>query len=410
MIKLKIKKAALILKNQGLDVLVYRVLEKRIAQKQKLSVNSKHAIPKISLISGEEFLSVDFIQKPYIPLLKKRETKIISWVMPQPASGGGHQNIFRFIEYLEKAGYTNIIYIIGNPQDLSTEAAEAAVSQYCSAQKMTFHIYDKDTVDANVDAIFATSWETAYHVFNIETEALKYYFVQDFEPLFFPVGTRYILAENTYRFGFKGITAGNWLKKKLEVDYKMNCESYDFGADKKLYHITNTEKRDGVFFYTRPSTERRGFELGIMALSLFHREYPDVTIHFAGEDVSQYGIPFPYINHKTLKLSELNSIYNQCATALVISLTNMSLLPLELLASGTVPVVNEGNNNQLVSDNSFICYTVSTPVEIANNLKHSFLENNHSQLAERLNNSVVDGAWDVAGEKLVKILGDDLHA
>ena len=63
MIKLKIKKAALILKNQGLDVLVYRVLEKRIAQKQKLSVNSKHAIPKISLISGEEFLSVDFIQK-----------------------------------------------------------------------------------------------------------------------------------------------------------------------------------------------------------------------------------------------------------------------------------------------------------------------------------------------------------
>ena len=404
MIKLKIKKAALILKNQGLDVLVYRVLEKRIAQKQKLSVNSKHAIPKISLISGEEFLSVDFIQKPYIPLLKKRETKIISWVMPQPASGGGHQNIFRFIEYLEKAGYTNIIYIIGNPQDLSTEAAEAAVSQYCSAQKMTFHIYD------NVDAIFATSWETAYHVFNIETEALKYYFVQDFEPLFFPVGTRYILAENTYRFGFKGITAGNWLKKKLEVDYKMNCESYDFGADKKLYHITNTEKRDGVFFYTRPSTERRGFELGIMALSLFHREYPDVTIHFAGEDVSQYGIPFPYINHKTLKLSELNSIYNQCATALVISLTNMSLLPLELLASGTVPVVNEGDNNQLVSDNSFICYTVSTPVEIANNLKHSFLENNHSQLAERLNNSVVDGAWDVAGEKLVKILGDDLHA
>ncbi len=72
--------------------------------------------------------------------------------------------------------------------------------------------------------------------------------------------------------------------------------------------------------------------------------------------------------------------------------------------------MNDGDNNQLVSDNSFICYTVSTPVEIANNLKHSFLENNHSQLAERLNNSVVDGAWDVAGEKLVKILGDDLHA
>ena len=74
MIKLKIKKAALILKNQGLDALALKVLEKRIAKKQKSSVNSKHIIPKISLISGEDYLSVDFIQKPYIPISKKRET------------------------------------------------------------------------------------------------------------------------------------------------------------------------------------------------------------------------------------------------------------------------------------------------------------------------------------------------
>jgi hypothetical protein len=31
----------------------------------------------------------------------------------------------------------------------------------------------------------------------------------DFEPWFYPMGTDYVLAENTYRFNFYGFTAGN---------------------------------------------------------------------------------------------------------------------------------------------------------------------------------------------------------
>ena len=60
------------------------------------------------------------------------------------------------------------------------------------------------------DAVFATGWETAYPVFNDAGDARKCYFVQDFEPLFYPVGSEYVLAENTYRFNFFGITAGKW--------------------------------------------------------------------------------------------------------------------------------------------------------------------------------------------------------
>lgn len=404
----KVKKALSILKHEGVTVLLHKLLGKRIEQKQKKPTNSKGSTTKIPLISNDSFLSVDFVNNPYEVVKLSRKTKIISWIMPQPASGGGHQNIFRFIEYLENAGFKNRIYITGNPLDLSTQAAELAVSNYCTAKELEFYIFNKECVKNDSDIFFATSWETAYDVFNIETNALKYYFVQDFEPLFYPVGTKYILAENTYRFGFKGITAGKWLAHKLHNDYGMKCDSYDFGANKELYHVVNTGKREGVFFYTRPSTERRGFELGVMALDLFHRKFPDVIIHFAGEDVSMYDIPFPYINHKTLKLSELNAIYNQCSTALVISLTNMSLLPLELLASGTIPVVNEGDNNTMVSSNPLIDYTVASPREIANHLIESFKKNNYSQLSQQLSASIIDNAWDIAGQKLIDILQEDL--
>src|SRR5690606_37442928 len=76
----------------------------------------------------------------------------------------------------------------------------------------TFEVYDPAKgVGPDVDAIFATAWETAYPVFVDPSTARRLYFVQDFEPTFYATGSNSVLAENTYRFGFHGITAGRWL-------------------------------------------------------------------------------------------------------------------------------------------------------------------------------------------------------
>ncbi|MGC4441694.1 glycosyltransferase family 1 protein, partial [Streptococcus suis] len=57
----------------------------------------------------------------------------------------------------------------------------------------------------NQDVVFATSWDTAYAAFNLKEKNLhKFYFVQDFEPVFYGLGSRYKLAEATYKFGFYG--------------------------------------------------------------------------------------------------------------------------------------------------------------------------------------------------------------
>lgn len=402
----KIKKSLYIIKNEGFASLSIKALQKLQAKQQSSSESIAKKRQFVSLVDREDVMKADWSTHPYKPLYKKRDGKSIGWVMSPPGTGGGHQNIFRFIEYLDKAGYTNDVYLYSTFDDMSLDEARQNVSFYCNAKNLTFHYFD-DKHACNYDAMFATGWETAYPVFNLNTDALKYYFVQDFEPLFYPMGTDYILAENTYKFGFHGITAGGWLAEKLHSQYGMETSYYDFGADKSLYNITNKKHRKEIFFYARPVTERRGFDLGIMALEIFHKEMPDYIINFAGWDISEWAVPFPYINHKSLKLDELNKIYNNCSAALVVSLTNMSLLPLELLAAGVTPVVNEGPNNRLVSDNEYIKYTSSSPRALADAMIYAVKHNENSELAHQMHDSVDATAWDDAGKRLVSLLSKE---
>jgi hypothetical protein len=145
-----------------------------------------------------------------------------------------------------------------------------------------------------------------------------------------------------------------------------------------------------------------------MALELFHREMPDCTIHLAGWDVSEWHVPFPYVNHKAVPINELNDLYNQCSAALVMSLTNMSLLPLELLASGTIPVVNDGPNNRLVSDNENIKYVEPSPRALADALIESVQINELSERSVEISRSVPSGGWEQSGEKFISILEKEL--
>ena len=48
-----------------------------------------------------------------------------------------------------------------------------------------------------------------------ELPTRRLYFIQDFEPLFYPAGAEYVLAEETYRFGFRAITVGPMLADLL---------------------------------------------------------------------------------------------------------------------------------------------------------------------------------------------------
>ena len=192
--------------------------------------------------------------------------------------------------------------------------------------------------------------------------------MQDFEPAFYPASSNAILAEETYRFGFHGLTAGPWLSTKLRRDYGMSCDSFDLGVDLEIYRFDEAARRSGVVFYARPDTPRRGFELGMMALELLARRQPEIEIHLVGQPIRWRHPGFAFVDHGHLAPTELAALYQSCAAGLVLSLTNLSLLPNELLAAGCIPVMNDAENTRASCDNPCARFAGALPDQLADEL------------------------------------------
>jgi len=120
-----------------------------------------------------------------------------------------------------------------------------------------------------------------------------------------------------------------------------------------------------VFFYARPPTPRRAFELGLLVLNAVWERLPDVQFVLAGWDTAGYHIPFPHLNCGTLALDDLPDLYSQCDAALVLSLTNASLLPLELMSSGCAVVSNRGANVEWLLNDDVVMLAESSPEKLA---------------------------------------------
>lgn len=278
----------------------------------------------------------------------------VNWVVPPWGFGsGGHLNIFRFVHYLEQEGFDCRIVVVGEPQPLSSEQACKQINDWFFPLRGEVYLGIDSAPPAHIT--IATSWTTAYYVRAFQSTVHRCYFVQDFEPYFYAAGAEYAWAEETYRFGFFGITAGTWLKEKLAIEYGMRTEAFGFSFDSDLY--TQRKRREPeirrVFFYARPPTERRAFQMGMLVLDEVTRRIPDVKVIFAGWDVSEYHIPYEHLNCGVVGLDELPDLYSQCDLALVLSFTNLSLLPLELMACGTPVVSNRAPCTEwLLNDNN----------------------------------------------------------
>ena len=340
-------------------------------------------------------------------MLYKEDKKILNWVIPEMGIGsGGHINIFRFVQKLQDIGFKNRVYVFRCGALDSDEALKDFINQYYDLDTDTIELYHSVENMKPAHAIIATSWQTAYFVRKFDKVISKFYFVQDFEPYFYAVGSEYTFAENTYKFGLRGITAGDWLKDKLSNEYGMKTESFGFSYDKELYHVM--EKRDNknrLFFYARPVTPRRAFELGLLALTAVAQRIPDVEVIFAGWDVGGYKIPFTHLNAGSVKLEELSDLYSQCDMCLVLSNTNLSLLPLEVMASNSVAVCTKGDNSTWLVNEEIAVMVDFDPIVIADTLCY-YLEHKDelAKIREKGVKYAQATSWDEEAEKVKNAL------
>lgn len=356
------------------------------------------------MVATDDVVRADYIHHPYVTPAKKDKEKLkIGWVLSPLSHGAGGQNtITRFARHLKNAGHDVTFYIYEGVQAQSlSEAREILEKSF----KFDVSVKKIKSYEES-DALIATGWETVYPTFNIETDAHKFYFVQDFEPYFYGAGSRSVLAENTYKMNFYGITAGPWLMKKVG-EYGMRSDYFDFGADLDIYRpSTKIQKKKKICFYARPVTERRAFEIGVMALDIFKKKHPEYEIEFMGWDVSSFKIPFKYENRGILTHLELAELYHESAACLVLSLTNVSLLPLELVAAGCIPVMNEGENNRMVLHgmDQYVDYAATNPIELAEALCNAVERKNLDEYAEKATESVNSLSWDKSYEKVEQII------
>ncbi len=319
----------------------------------------------------------------------KRDDSVytVSWVIPPLGIGsGGHINIFRAIDHIGRQGIKSKVYIYGGNEGTATKDLRDFVQKYYGVDLKHNEIYPSVKMMDYSDAVIATSWITAYVVNNFDNAVSKFYFVQDFEPFFFAVGSNYYLAENTYKMGFRGITAGDWLKDKLRDEYKMETESFWFAYDKDLYKpYERKDNKNRIFFYARPYTERRAFEIGVLAFEVLAKRMPDVEILFMGQKLDDYKFAFNYVDKGIVDIRNLAEEYSQCDMCLVLSSTNLSLLPMEVMASNSVVVSNYGANNEWLLNEDNAILVECDPIKIADKLEY-YLKNKE-ELAKYRENS-----------------------
>ena len=276
----------------------------------------------------------------------------INWIVPSVAKGsGGLANIFRAIYHLEQWGHTNRVYTIGKWATGGKGIRDFVRTSYFPIEASIETFSDQI---ADSDALVATNWMTAYAVRSAGNTARKFYFVQDLEHLFHAQGSFAEFAKATYRWGFQGITLGNWNAEVLESEFGMPCAPFGFSYDKEIYSCKGDLRRSGrgnrVLFYARPNTERRGFELGVLALSLVAKKRPDIEFVLVGFPPRRIRFPFSSILPGVVSPAELAAWYRKCDAALVLSHTNLSMLPLELMACGCAVVSNTGRNVEWLLD------------------------------------------------------------
>jgi glycosyltransferase involved in cell wall biosynthesis len=319
------------------------------------------------------------LREPYGPRLDGlwgSERISLNWFVPPLSEhSGGHINLFRFMLGLETRGFDVRVVITNDAMIHPCNKSKAELRQnindwYGPFNGAVYHDHDELPM---CHFAFATGWQTAYAVKAFRGALFKYYFVQDFEPSFYPMSSEYIFVEDTYRFGFTGITAGGWLADKLRADYGMRTHAVGFSYDRSLY-APKPRQSDlrRLFCYVRPDTPRRAWELAALTLSEFHNQRPDVGLVLAGGGIDTGSLPFPAFAPGAVSQAELPHLYSQCDAALVPSLTNLSLLPLELMACGVPVVSNNGPNVEWLLNPSNASIVEPNPRKLSDELVRIF--------------------------------------
>jgi glycosyltransferase involved in cell wall biosynthesis len=275
--------------------------------------------------------------------------KSIVFILPDMATfSGGLTSVLRLATYLSGYGY-DIYYYTLNPTDESVFKHNATINLKGYKGQL---IQEQELQQRTFDVAVATLWTSVYFVAkNRHLFSYKAYFIQDFEPYFYPQGDLFQLSLQTYRMGFLMISLGSWNKRMIEsndpnlkvhyIDFPFEQSEYQKGSSKRTPIQEKIARKLLTFAVYLKNDPKRApalviLQLGYMKQQLEAQGYT-IEIIYYGTDAS-FEIMYGF-NAGKLSLEALKSLYLKADFGVVASFTNISLVNYEMIAMG-LPVMD----------------------------------------------------------------------
>lgn len=240
-------------------------------------------------VSIPEVTAINFRKVEYE---RKRLNILLPSLNPEHVFGGIATAYKFFLKLVEKTKYdSRIILVDAVPTKEAIDIYEheycyVSAEEECSARKQILPYSDrvgKTMPVSDNDYFIFTGWWTAYCIQteyqNWKNKELKInpfiYFIQDYEPGFYPWSTKYMLADATYRSEFKQVAIFN----SKELKEYFDLWGYDFYQTYVFDPVLNDDlkralesagktfdKKKQILVYGRPNTQRNAFELLVESL------------------------------------------------------------------------------------------------------------------------------------------------
>lgn len=273
------------------------------------------------------------------PVKVKRITFIITRMV---RFHGGQTSILRLGTQLFMQGY-DVVYAVYKPQ--SKEEMEVCARSNLKSYKGQL-LPAAGLKKLKTDVVVATSYDTVS--FAKKIKGYKMYFVQDYEPYFYPFGELFLMAKKTYEQGLHMVSLGNWNKEMVlrecspispidVIDFPY--EEAEYPRLERNYSSYGKKKEFTIAVYLKFYGKRLPTIIPYLLThvqEMFKKDGIEIKVKFFGEAKNFRAKGGE--NLGMLSKKELLELYEKSDFGMVASLSNISLVPYEMISTG-LPVI-----------------------------------------------------------------------
>lgn len=336
---------------------------------------------------------------------------------------GGQTSVLRLGTALAKRGY-HVLYLVYKQQSVSEMkfCASSNLADY-EGKVASFDAYFEGMNSGRFvcpDVVVASSWDTVSYAKRFD-KSYRMYFVQDYEPYFYAYGEEFLMARSTYEQGLHMVSLGDWncdmINRECNIVSPLDSISFPYEAE---------EYPEGVRNYAA-YPDKQKFTIAVY-LKFYGKRLPNLIPHMLKQVASDFrnnGLELEVLyygeagtfsaeggtNLGHLNKEELASLYRRADFGMVASMSNISLVPYEMHASG-LPVIEfaDGTYPYFFPENTAVLTSFGDTklsdklLEVIRN--PYILENMHTTAKEYLSTL----SWERTGAEFADILNKCIDA